>query len=196
MSSPAYKHHSMRVSLALMIAALPQLGQQLIGRNIEGILAYGSADDDRRMTSKDIGDHTAGEACEVVDADKNVIEVNRHVVYPRLVFGEAMAARTVIQCPRHMADEACPCVSLPRTSVECLLDPLDQGLLIEVSIGQIHLLPRQKLELSARNCSLDINPGFLKSCDVQRQVGRFDNVNLFLPLTQTFGEKRVHDAPL
>src|SRR2546428_13722169 len=143
MSSPAYKHHSMRVSLALMIAALPQLGQQLIGRNVERVVPYRCANDDGRMTSKDIGDDPAGEVSEVVDADKNVIEVNRHVVYPRLVFGEAMAARTVIQCPRHVADEACPCVSLHRTSIECLLNPLDQGLLIEVSIGQIHLLPRQ-----------------------------------------------------
>jgi len=80
--------------------------QELVRRNIEGILLKGATDDDHRMGSHDVDDRLSGKLPEMVGANDGIFMTAPQVVYARLELDDIVDMRSIPDCPVHATTNA------------------------------------------------------------------------------------------
>ena len=105
--------HSVRRGCALAgRPPLPDLEQQLVGRNEERVLLKQSADNHDWMRPHGVDHHARAKFCQIIRTDHRILVLGDHVVDPRLELDQVVDAWQVDERPFHLKQESClrvPC---------------------------------------------------------------------------------------
>src|SRR5689334_9270118 len=123
--------------------------QKLVRRNPEGVGLQRTADDHHRVCAEDVDQYVAAKLGGIVQSYDRILVSRQHVIQARFVLDEIVHARKILEGPFHVSDQPGQRKSLGFPAVEHFLDQGKHGVLVEVALAQVCLVPGADLELSA-----------------------------------------------
>ena len=131
--------------------------EKLIRSNKKRILAQHAAHDRHRVGAQDVHQDAAAKLGGVIQSYDGIAIPRQDVVQASLILHQIVDPGPILQRPLHVRHQASERVSRSRPPFQHLLDECQHGILIEVPLAQVGLVPGAQLELTARDPVGDVD---------------------------------------
>jgi hypothetical protein len=151
--------------------------QELVRRNIEGILLKDTADDDHGMGPHYVNHRFATKVPEMIGANDGVFVPTPHIIHTRLELNDSVEMRLIFHGPVHTTTNATERISCGGAAASQLLKRGDHAIRVETAIRKVDVGVSAKLQLSALLGSRRVDAYVSQSLEVVLTLIRINNVN-------------------